>query len=88
MDGAKVLCEYAKKNDKLEIKAGFVEGKVVSTDEIKAIAELPSKEVLVAKLLGSMSSPLQGFVNVLNGNVSGLARVLNAYAEKKAAAGE
>jgi len=43
---------------------------------------------LVAKLLGSMSSPLQGFVNVLNGNVSGLARVLNAYAEKKAAAGE
>ncbi len=85
---AKVLVEYAKKNDKLEIKAGFVEGKVVSTDEIKALAELPSKEVLVAKLLGSMSSPLQGFVNVLNGNVSGLARVLNAYAEKKAAAGE
>ena len=85
---AKVLVEYAKENDKLEIKAGFIEGKVVSLDEIKALADLPSKDVLVAKLLCSMSSPLQGFVNVLNGNVSGLARVLNAYAEKKAAAGE
>ena len=85
---AKVLVEFAKSNEKLEIKGGFVEGKVLSIDEIKALAELPSKEVLVTKLLGSMASPLQGFVNVLNGNVSGLARVLNAYAEKKAASGE
>ena len=85
---AKVLVEFAKKNENLEIKAGFIEGKVASIDEIKALADLPSKEVLIAKLLGSMSSPLQGFVNVLNGNLTGFARVLNALAEKKAAAGE
>ena len=70
------------------MKAGFVEGKAVSIDEIKSLATLPSKEELVAKLLGSMNSPLQGFVNVLNGNVTGFVRVLNALAEKKAAAGE
>ena len=65
-----------------------IEGKVVSVDEIKALASLPSKEVLVAKLLGSMSSPIQGFASVLNGNLSGLARVLQAIADTKAAAGE
>ena len=85
---AKVLVEFAKKNENLELKAGFVEGKAVSVDEIKNLATLPSKEELVAKLLGSMNSPLQGFVNVLNGNVTGFVRVLNALAEKKAAAGE
>ena len=77
-----------KKNEKLEIKGGFIEGKVVSIDEINALASLPSKDVLVAKLLGSMKSPIQGFANVLNGNLSGLARVLQAIADKKAAAGE
>ncbi len=85
---AKVLVEFAKKNENLEIKAGFLDGKLVSIDEIKSLASLPSKDVLIGKLLGSMMSPLQGFVNVTNGNISGLARVLNAYAEKKAAAGE
>ncbi len=85
---AKILVEYSKKNEKLEIKGGFIEGKVVSVDEINALASLPSKEVLVAKLLGSMKSPIQGFTNVLNGNLSGLARVLQAIADKKAAAGE
>lgn len=85
---AKVLVEYSKKNENLEIKGGFIEGKVVSVDDIKALADLPSKEVLVAKLLGSMNSPIQGFASVLNGNLSGLARVLQAIADKKAAAGE
>lgn len=85
---AKVLVEYGKKNEKLEIKGGFIEGKVVSVSEISALAALPSKEVLVAKLLGSMKSPIQSFANVLNGNLSGLARVLQAIADKKAAAGE
>lgn len=82
---AKVLVKFAKDNENLEIKAGFIEGKIASIDEIKALADLPSKEVLVAKLLGSMSSPLQGFVNVLNGNLTGFVRALNAIAEKKAA---
>lgn len=80
---AKVLCEYAKKNDRFKIKAGFVEGKVIDADEVKNLASLPSKEVLVAMVLGSLNAPITGFVNVLNGNIRGLVIALNAIAEKK-----
>ena len=69
---AKVLCDFAKGNDLLEIKAGFVEGKVISIDEVKQYASIPSKEVLIAKLLGSFKAPL-----------SNLAYLLNAIKEKK-----
>lgn len=81
---AKFLCEFAKKNDKMKIKAGFVEGKVISMDEVKALASLPSKEVLIAKVLGGFNAPISGFVNVLNGNIRGLVVALNAIAEQKA----
>ncbi|MGE4283745.1 MAG: 50S ribosomal protein L10 [Clostridia bacterium] len=82
---AKVLSEFAKKNDKLEIKAGFVDGKVIDINGVKALAELPPKEVLIARVLGGFNAPISGFVNVLNGNLRGLAVALNAIAEKKAA---
>lgn len=81
---AKVLSEYAKKFEKLELKAGVVEGKVIDVNGIKALAELPSREVLIAKMLGSFNAPITGFVNVLNGNVRGLVVALNAIAEQKA----
>ena len=82
---AKVLCEFAKKNDKLEIKAGFVEGRVIDVSEIKMLAELPSKEVLIAKVLGGFNAPITGFVGVLNGTLRSLVCVLNAVSEKKSA---
>mgnify|MGYP001347053643 CR=1 FL=1 len=82
---AKIIAEYAKKDEKVfNIKAGFVDGKVLGVDEVKNLAELPSREVLVAKMLGSLQSPIAGFVNVLNGNLRGLAVALNAIAEQKA----
>lgn len=81
---AKVLSEFAKKFDKLEIKVGAVEGNVIDQQGIKDLADLPSKEVLVAKVLGGLNAPIAGFVNVLNGNLRGLACVLNAIQEKKA----
>lgn len=68
---AKVLADYAKDNEKLEIKSGFMEGRVMSLDEIKQLAATPSKEVLIAKMLGSLNSP-----------ISALARLLNTIAEK------
>lgn len=83
---AKVLSEYAKKFDKLELKAGVVEGKVIDVNGIKALAELPSREVLIARVLGGLNAPISGFVNVLNGNMRGLVVALNAIAEKKASA--
>lgn len=83
---AKVLAEYAKKYEKLELKAGVVEGRIIDVDGVKALAELPSREVLIAKVLGGFNAPISGFVNVLNANIRGLVVALNAIAEKKAEA--
>lgn len=82
---AKILAKFAETNKSFSVKAGFIEGKAVSADEVDVIAKLPSKEVLVAKFLGSMNAPISGFVNVLNGNLRGLVVALNAIAEKKSA---
>ncbi len=83
---AKVLSAYAKKsNDAFSIKAGFIEGRVIGPAEVSALAELPPKEQLVARLLGGLNSPITGMVNVLSGNIRGLTVVLNAISEKKSA---
>jgi len=82
---AKILVEFSKNNEKLEIKGGFVDGKVIGINEIKALADLPSRETLIAKVLGGFNAPISGLVNVLNGNLRGLVVALNAIAEKKAA---
>lgn len=71
---AKVVHEFAKGNDKLVIKAGSYNGKMLDAAAVSALASVPSKEVLLAQLCGLLQSP-----------VSGMARVLAAVAEKKAA---
>ncbi len=83
---AKVVAEFSKKmnGEKFLIKAGFVDGKVISAEEVKALAELPSKEVLVATVLGTLMAPVRGLVTVMDANISGLARVMQAIADKKA----
>ncbi len=81
---AKVLVKFAKDYEALEIKAGFVDGKVVDLTEIKALADLPSREVLIAQVLGGLNAPISGFANVLNANLKGLVVALNAIAEKQA----
>jgi large subunit ribosomal protein L10 len=83
---AKVITAFSKKmnGQKFIVKAGFVEGRVISPDEIKNLAELPSKEVLVATVLGTMMAPVSGLANVLNANITGLARALQAIADQKA----
>ena len=72
---AKVIADFAKGNDKLIVKAGAYDGKSLDADGVKALAAIPSKEVLLAQLLGLMQSP-----------VSRMARVLAAIAEKREAA--
>ena len=69
---ARILAEFAKKADKLEIKAGIVEGTYYDANGMKAIAGIPSREILLGRLLGSFQSPITNF-----------ARVLNQIAEKK-----
>lgn len=58
---AKVLCKFADNNDNFEIKAGFIDGRAIDVNEIKNLASIPSKEGLIAKLLGSIQSPLYNF---------------------------
>ena len=58
-----------KNTEVLTIKAGLVEGKVINVEEVKALASLPSREVLIAKVLGSMQAPISGIVNVLQGTI-------------------
>ena len=80
---AKVVSEFAKKHDKVVIKAGLLEGKVVTVAEVKALAALPSKEVLIAKMLGSMNAPITGLVNVLQGTIRNAVYVLEAVRKQK-----
>lgn len=72
---AKVLNDFAKTHKKLQLKAGLVQGKMFDEEMIKELASIPSKEVLIAKLLGSFKAPL-----------SNLAYLLNAIKEKQEAA--
>ncbi len=58
---AKVLCKFAESNENFEVKAGFIDGRAIDTNEIKALAAIPSREALIGKILGSIQSPLYGF---------------------------
>ena len=80
---AKLLVEFAKKNAELEIKAGILDGKLISKEQISALAELPSKEVLVGKLLSVMVGVQASLVNVLSGVPRSFICALNAYRDKK-----
>ena len=62
---AKVLSDFAKDVEALEIKAGFLDGKVISLDEVKTLANTPSREVLIAKIMGSLNSPISKLVRTL-----------------------
>ena len=79
----KVISEFAKDHDKLVVKAGVVEGKVVSVEEVKALAALPPKEVLVAKMLGSLNAPISGLVRTLHGTIAKVVYALDAVRAEK-----
>lgn len=83
---AKAVKEFAKSNNKLEIKGGLMEGAAVSAAEVEAIASLPSREELIAQIAGAISGVARGLAVALNGVPSGLARATKAVAEQKEAA--
>lgn len=81
---AKVLSKFAKDNENLKILGGTLGNKGMTIDEVIALAKLPGKEELLAKIVGSLNAPISGFVNVLSGNTRDLVNVLKAIQEKKA----
>lgn len=85
---SKILYEYAEKNDNLNILGGVLEGKAITESEIVNLAKLPSKEELLAKVVGSINAPISGFVNVLNGNLRNFVFALSAIKEAKSEVGE
>jgi len=83
---AKVLNEFAKSNDKFVIKAGALPNQVMDAVGIKALATLPSREELLAKLLGTMQAPVAQFVRTLNEVPTKFVRGLAAVRDQKQAA--
>jgi large subunit ribosomal protein L10 len=83
---AKALRTFAEASKKLSVKAAWIDGRVAGAAEVDALSKLPPRVELLARLVGSVASPLRGLLTVLNGNQSGLVRALNAIREQKAAA--
>ena len=82
---SKVIVEAAKKyQDKVSVKSAYVDGGKVDVKGVQELAAMPSKEELIAKMLGSMQAPLTNFVGVLTAMPRGLVVALNAIAEQKA----
>ena len=85
---AKLISDFIRENrlQAIEIKAAIVEGTVFDANDAKALATLPSREVLLAKMLGSMQAPITGFVRVLSGTVGNLVYALEAIRKQKESA--
>ena len=81
---AKVLTDFAKIGDLPRIKGGVVAGRIVSLDEIRRLAALPAREVLLSQMVGSLKSPIQGFVFVLSGLLLKFVRTVDALRAQKA----
>ena len=81
--GAKVLSEFAKENELFVIKAGAMPNAVMSAQDIKALSQLPSREELLAKLLGTMQAPVTKLVRTMNEVPSKFVRTLAAYRDSK-----
>lgn len=79
---AKILSDFAKDHEVLEIKSGFMDGAVMNLDEIKTLAATPSKETLIAKMMGSLNSPVSSLVRLLNTIVEGGEEIADLVAKK------
>lgn len=85
---ARVISEFIKENKlkALEVKGGLLDGKVIDAEGVKALAELPSREVLLAQVLAGMQTPIAGFVNVLQGSIRKFVYALEAVRQQKESA--
>lgn len=80
---AKLVADLRKTHKELGIQGGLLESKWMSSEEVMALAKLPSKEQLIAQVVGTVRAPLSGLVGVLQGNLRGLVYALNAIKDSK-----
>jgi large subunit ribosomal protein L10 len=83
---AKVLADFIKSNPSMRIKCGIMNGRLISVDQVRAIAALPPRDVLLAQLARQIKAPISGLVNVLAGPARNLVNVLEALRKQKEAA--
>lgn len=83
VETAKMLSEFAKGHESLEILGGIVQGEASDKAKIKVLSLLPSRDQLQGKLVGILAAPTFGLVNVLHGNIRGLVNALNQIKEQK-----
>ncbi len=86
IDPAKICVEFAKDNEAMEIKGGFLDGEYLDKSQIVALSRILSKDELIAKMMASINSPLSGLAITMNGVVGALARVIDAVGKQKAEA--
>ena len=86
VDPAKLCVEFAKTNEAMEIKGGFLEGEYLDKGQVISLSNTPSKDELIAKMMGSINSPATGLAMVTNGVAGALARAIDAVAKQKAEA--
>ncbi len=82
---AKILKDFAKKSKKVDMLGGVLGGKPVTADQLKALASLPSREQLLAQVVGTIAAPLSGLVGTLNALPRNLVNVVDQIQKKKAA---
>lgn len=80
---AKLISEFAKENPALEFKVGILDGKALAADDLQNLANLPSREVLIARFMGAVTAPLAAFQRVLVAPVRDFAAVLSQIAKQK-----
>lgn len=86
VDPAKIVVDFAKENEAMEIKGGFIDGEYLDASQVVALSKVPSKDELIAKMMGSINSPVTGVVLTVNAVTSGLVRAIDAVAKQKAEA--
>jgi large subunit ribosomal protein L10 len=79
---AKILLEFARENKEFQVKGGVIEGRVVGSSDVKTLSELPSREVLLGRVIGGAAAPLTGFVSLLQAPLRNLVYVLSAVHDK------
>ena len=85
---AKILLDYARDHKAMSVKAGVMDGRVLSAAQVEALSKTPPREVLISQMLGSLQSPIAGFVGTLNGILSNFVFTLQAIADKQGGGAE
>ena len=80
---SKILVNYARDNKNFKLRGAYIDGKIITQDVVKELAALPGRDILIARLLGSMNSPISGFVSACSGIITKFLYALNEIANVK-----